>query len=181
MSVFGKIADVSKTVSSDFKKAGATIVLVGKQDVEAMGGSTYLASQGEALQIPKIDLKLLPKILETMHGAIISGKVLASHDISEGGLITAIFEMCVGGNVGASLTRPDPVTRPDQFLFNETAGCFIVEIESEQAAKELFRGIPYTILGKTQKEEKIVVDNLFSVDVAQLQKAWAKPMKEIFP
>jgi phosphoribosylformylglycinamidine (FGAM) synthase-like enzyme len=25
------------------------------------------------------------------------------HDISEGGLITAIFEMCVGGNMGVNL------------------------------------------------------------------------------
>lgn len=162
ISVFGKIPDVKKTVSSDFKKVGSTIVLVGKQDLE-----NY---------VPKVDLKLLPKVLEKMHKAIKSGKVLASHDVSEGGVITSIFEMCVGGNCGVAIKVGDP-----EQLLNETAGCFIVEVKNETVAKKLFSGVPYQILGKTQKEEKINVDKFFSVNVDRLQKEWQKPMKEIFP
>ena len=155
ISVFGKIPDVEKTVSSDFKEIGSTIVLVGKQDL-------------------KVDLKTLPEVLEKMHQAIVSGKILASHDVSEGGLITAIFEMCVGGNCGAS------VKVDGKELFTETAGCFIVEVENEKVAKQLFKEIPFKVLGKTTGEEKLVVDGLFKADIAQLQQAWQKPMKEIF-
>lgn len=166
ISVFGKIPDVRKTVSADFKKVGSTIVLVGKQNL-------------------KVDLKTLPKVLEKVHKAIVSGKVLACHDISEGGLITTVFEMCVGGNVGAHLEggRMDSfeVERIGDFLFTETAGCFIVEVENEKVAKKLFNKVPFKILGKTTKEKKITVDKLFSVDLAKLQKAWSKPMKESFP
>lgn len=155
MSVFGKIADVKKTVSSDFKKVGSAIVLVGKQDM-------------------RVDLKTLPKVLDKIHKAIISGKVLACHDVSEGGLITAIFEMCVGGDCGVSIK----VDRKE--LFNETTGCFIVEVENETIAKKLFSGVSYKMLGKTTKDEKIKVDRLFTADMKDLQKVWSKPMKEIF-
>ncbi len=155
MSVFGKIPDVRKTVSSDFKKVGSTICLVGKQDI-------------------KIDLKVLPKVLDKIHEAIVSRKVLACHDVSEGGLITSIFEMCVGGNCGASIE-----VRGEE-LFNETVGCFIVEIENESLAKKLFSGVPFKILGKTMEDEKLMVDKLFTADMNQLQDVWAKPMKEIF-
>lgn len=169
MSVFGRIPDISKTVSSDFKKIGSTVILVGKQDLETLG------------EVPRADLKVLPKVLQKIHKAIINGKILACHDISEGGLVTAVFEMCVGGNFGVRLSRN---TRPGKngcILFNETAGCFIVEVGSDQSAKELFDGVPYKILGKTQQKKTIDVDNFFSADLGKLQKVWKKPMKEIFP
>ncbi len=195
ISVFGKIPDVTKTVSSDFKKAGSTIVLVGKLDVEAMAGSIYLDIlanahlRGEAKLtsgshlggVPKVDLKLLPKVLDKIHNSIKSGKVLSCHDVSEGGLITTIFEMCVGGNCGAKLHLEGVKAHlRGEFLFAETAGCFIVEVEDEKIAKQLFKSVPYKILGKTTKAEKLSVDGLFTADMKTLQNAWQKPMKEIF-
>lgn len=162
MSVFGKIPDVKKTVSADFKRTDSVIVLVGKQDLEALTG------------VPKIDLKVLPKVLEKIHQAIKAGKVLACHDVSEGGLITTIFEMCIGGNCGVEIKADK------NQLLNETSGCFIVEVESEKTASELFSGVPYQVLGKTQKAKTLTVNKLFSADIDELKKAWQKPMKEIF-
>lgn len=155
MSVFGRIPDIKKTVSSDFKKTGSTIILVGKQDME-------------------IDLKSLPQVLEAMHKAITSGLILASHDVSEGGLITSIFEMAVGGNMGAGI-KVDK-----EQLFAETAGCFVVEVESEDMVKRLFKNIPHQILGRTTKESKLEVKGLFTADISKLQGVWSKPMKGIF-
>ena len=82
--------------------------------------------------------------------------------------------------MGAALTGPDPVLRPDYFLFNEAAGCFIVEVEDETMAKKLFNGIHYQILGKTQKDRSIIVNKLFKVSISQLERAWKRPMEEIF-
>ena len=155
MSVFGKIPDVKKTVSSDFKKAGSVIVLLGKPAI-------------------KINLKILPKVLEKIHKAIISGKVLSCHDVSEGGLITSIFEMCVGGNCGAAIKAD-----ADELLL-ESAGCFIIEVKDIETAQKLLKGIPFEILGITIKDEIIVADKLFTVEIARLQEAWQRPMREIF-
>ena len=98
-------------------------------------------------------------MISTIYKSIQTGKILSCHDISEGGLIAAVFEMCVGGNMGAQIVIPNLFRdlRLDFFLFNETAGCFIVELENEKLAEKLFKNIPFTILGVTQKEKKIDV------------------------
>jgi len=203
ISVFGKIKDVSKTVSSDFKKENSTIVLVGKMDYEKMSGSVYFDVLSVDLvgqkasdlrgRIPKVDLRLLPKVLTRINKGIQKNKILSCHDISEGGLITAIFEMCVGGNIGADLhlgwwrgndLDSSEVKRPDYILFNETTGCFLVEVENEKTAKQLFSDIPYFILGTTQKNQQIRVINkkqqLFTTGLQPLKNAWQKPMRKIF-
>jgi len=184
MSVFGKIPNVSKTCSSDLKMAESTLLLVGAMDYKKMGGSTYFDISGIlGDQISKVNLKILPKTLSSIFKGIQGGKVLSCHDISEGGIITTIFEMCVGGNMGAKITLNNNI-RPDYFLLNETAGCFIVEIKNKKIANELFKNVPYLILGQTLKENLITVKNknktLFSAKLNVLKRFWQKPMKKIF-
>ena len=183
MSVFGRIQSVRKTITADFKEKGSVICLIGKMDFEKMGESLYFDINrilGE--KIAKVDIRLLPKTLGALYKAIQTGQVLSCHDISEGGIITTIFEMCIGGNMGATVDLN--VKRPDYFLFNETAGCFIAELENKKLAKRLFKNIPYVILGKTQKEKIITVSKnkkkLFSANLEDLKKAWQEPMKKIF-
>lgn len=182
ISVMGKIPDISKTVSSDFKRFGSTIVLVGKID-EVLGGSTYLqvgySKRADQVEIPKVDLKLLPKIFDTVHKSIQKGAVLSCHDVSEGGVISAIFEMCVGGDCGVKISL-DRSQSPEKILFNETAGLFIVEVENEKIARQLFKNIPYQILGMTQQDVIINVEALFKADLAELKDAWKEPMRRLF-
>jgi len=189
ISVFGKIPDVSKTVSSDFKSHQSTIVLVGKPDLKNLGGSTYFdIAKASSNELPKIDLKLLKKVFESITAGIKQNQILSCHDISEGGLATALSEMCFGGNCGAkidlfsiALAKGD---RLDFTLFNETVGTFLVEVENEKIAKKLFNKIHYAIIGKTTEEKSISVNrksaSLCIVSVDQLKEAWQKPMKEIF-
>lgn len=180
VSVFGKIPDVTKTATSDFKKNGSTIVLIGNLDTQNLGGSVYYDTNGILGNlIPHINTKDLPKIFNTIYKEIQSGQILSCHDISEGGTITSLFEMSLGGNVGIDISIPKQC-RSDYFLFNETAGTFLVEVENDKVAKKLFKNIPYIILGKTKKEKSLSVQNLFDVKIKQLEKSWKKPMKEIF-
>ncbi|MDP3987774.1 MAG: phosphoribosylformylglycinamidine synthase subunit PurL [Candidatus Levybacteria bacterium] len=189
ISVFGKIADVSKTVSSDFKKENSIIVLVGKQDTNAMAGSIYFSAMEQwnngTMNIPRVNLNLLPNVLESIYQGIQKNRILSCHDISEGGLITAIFEMCVGGNMGSNVILSETKNLSSDFsLFNETAGTFIVEVENEKTAEKLFKNTPYKIIGRTIKENKIKVSKgnreLFNVSVDELKTVWQRPMKEIF-
>ncbi len=195
MSVFGRIPDVTKTVSADFKKHDSFIYLVGAMDFSSMGGSVYFdVSNNTKTTIPHIDLKQLPKTLDAIHTAIQKEELFSCHDISEGGLLTTIFEMCVGGDMGvdihlgrwrgSDLDSSEVDFRPDFFLFNETAGCFIVEVENETTAKTLFKNVPHIIIGKTKKEKTITVKTgskqLFTAQLDELKTAWQKPMKEIF-
>jgi len=188
ISVFGKIPNVTKTVSSDFKKQSSVICLVGNPDFYNMGGSAYFdINKILGDRIPKINLKVLPKTLNAIYSAIQKNQILSCHDISEGGLLTSIFEMCVGGNMGAHINViPNSFRdlRTDYFLFNETTGCFIVELENKNTARKIFKNTPYIILGRTQKEKIIIVSKnkrkLFQADLEDLKKSWQKPMKKIF-
>ena len=72
------------------------------------------------------------------------------------------------------------VNHPDYLLFNETAGCFIVEVENEKIAEQLFKGVPYKVLGQTQENAVIDVKNLFCIDVNKLKKVWQEPMRRLF-
>jgi len=185
ISVFGRIPDVKKTVTSDIKKEGSLLYIVGRLSSD-MGGSTFYDINGiVGNEVPKVDLKLLPKVLRRMHEAIKSGEILACHDVSEGGIIGSIAEMTFGGNCGVEIKLHIAFNgAPERFLFNETAGTFVVEVEDDKTANKMFSGLPYIQLGKTTRDKKINVkvgsNDLFSVSTDELKQVWKKPLKTIF-
>ena len=188
ISVFGKIPDVTKTTSSDFKKVGTTLVLIGEQDLKNLGGSAYFDVTGSSGQVPKIDINNLKKVFTSVTRGIQEGQILSAHDISEGGLAASIAEMSFGAGFGAEINLSSLVKaredRPDHILFNETAGTFLVEVGNDEIARKIFRGIPYRIIGKTIKENSISAfsggKNLCNPSLSKLKQSWQKPMKEIF-
>lgn len=184
MSVFGRIPNVEQTITSDIKREGSRLYLVGALDTN-MGGSTYYDVNGlVGNEVPKIDLGTLPQVLRVMHQAIKSGEVLACHDVSEGGIVSAVAEMAFGGNCGVQLDLDPGIQRPDMFLFNETAGTFIVEVQDEETAKRLFGNLPHMALGKTIQEKQVNVkvgdQDLFAVSTEDLKQAWQEPLRRIF-
>ena len=185
VTVFGRIPDVAKTVSCDIKQPGSTLVLVGKMDPDSLGGSVYFDTQGiENTHLPHVDMKQLPQTLQAMHAAIQSGKVLSAKAIAEGGLAAAVSQMCFGGDCGAEIDMEGIGARPDFALFNETAGCFVVEVANEELAHMLFDGIPHAVLGQTMPDKEITVYDgesaMLSADLYDLKIAWQQPMKEVF-
>lgn len=185
MSAFGRIEDVEKTMTSEIKKPGQThLYLVGKPS-KNMGGSVYYdVAGGYQNDIPKVDTNTLPKVLGNLHKAIIEGKILACHDISEGGLATAVAEMAFGGRAGVKLHVPNDVD-PQVFLFSETAGCFVVEVSNSSLLRDIMGDIPCRYIGDTTENGEFTVNQglmgeLFATSVIELKDAWQKPMKEIF-
>lgn len=184
MSVFGRIPNVEQTVTSDIKKGGSSLYLVGALDTN-MGGSTYYDVNGlVGNEVPKVDLGTLPQVLRSVHQAIKSGEVLACHDVSEGGVVSAVVEMAFGGDCGVQLNLDPRMQRPDMFLFNETAGTFVVEVQDEETAKRLFGDLPHMALGKTTQNKvinvKIGESDLFAVSTDELKQAWQEPLRRIF-
>lgn len=185
ISIFGGIPNVEKKASLDFKKTGSTICLVGNIDRENLAGSPYYDTYGiQGTNIPKIDLDKLLPILDKVLEGIQSGKILASHAVSIGGLATSLAQMCFGGDCGAKidLSRLGD-TRPDFLFFNITAGTLLVEVDSPEIADQLFGQVPHVILGQTQNTKNIDVDHqgnsLFSADIYDLKEAWQAPMKGV--
>ncbi len=186
VSVFGKIPDVSRTVSSDFKEAGSTIMLVGKLNPWAMGGSVYYdVRELVGNQLPQVNLAEAARCFKKLHQLIRSGMVLSCHDISEGGLFTALAEMCFGGDVGVVIElRALGDGRIDQLLFNEMAGSFLIEVSTVFEDKVLSSGIDTVTIGTVGERKTISLWDraraVFQLDLEDLKAAWQAPMKEVF-
>lgn len=184
VSAFGRIPDVSKTVSADFKEAGNQIVLLGYRNTEEMAGSVYCQSHGlTGSNLPRINPGELMTVLKALYRSAGSGNLKACHDISEGGLAAALAEMCFGGDIGAVIKIPEN-EKAVNFLFNETAGCFLAEIPSGQKPEDIFGNIPCRIIGVTTSDRSITVkqsgDDLLTLELEHLKAAWQQPMKEVF-
>lgn len=182
ISVLGKIEDVNWTTSIDFKTPSSTVCLVGNFD-QNLGGSVYYQNHGLlGDNIPRPDLGNLPKVLNKIHQGIKGGKILSCAAVAEGGVMTSLAKMCFGGEVGAGLTIDDP--NPERVLFNETAGCFIVEVSSLGQARELFQGVIWQVLGNTTADKTIEVSSkqrkIFTANLDELKVAWQKPLAAIF-
>jgi len=147
----GMVEDLRQCVTSDFKREGDSIVLVGSTQAE-LGGSEYLRLRGGTAPVPSVDPLGLRASMDHLLRAIRTGTVAAAHDLSHGGLVVGAAEMCLGGDLGADLktTAMDPM-RWDVQLFSESNGRWLVEVAKDryEAFTHLMEGIPTTYLGTT--------------------------------
>ena len=130
-----------------------TLVVVGDTALEGetdprLGGSEYTAQFGGTDRFP--DLPADPTALvETVAEVADADHVLASHDVSHGGLAVTLAEM-VHEDAGATveIETVDRGTRK-RLLFNERPGRVVFETTDPAAVREAFDGVaPVTELGE---------------------------------
>ena len=63
--------------------------------------------------------------------------IKSSHDISLGGIITAVSKMCIKGNKGINLKKPKYLISEIEYFFSEDQGRYIVEISKKDQKKVL--------------------------------------------
>ena len=101
--------------------------------------------------------------------------ILSAHDISNGGLITALSEMTLSSDFGAKIYKPKKLTNFVKYFFGEDQARYIVEIQTqnlptiEKVLKE--SNIYYENIGFTQEnyfeiedELKINIKDLFKIN-----------------
>ncbi|MDR0828296.1 MAG: phosphoribosylformylglycinamidine synthase [Desulfovibrio sp.] len=100
-SVLGFIPDVSLAVSSDFKKAGDAIYILGLSRPEFAGSEAAAELRLAGGVPPQVDAATARARYQLIHAAMRKRLVSACHDLSDGGLGVALAEMCIGGRIGA--------------------------------------------------------------------------------
>jgi phosphoribosylformylglycinamidine synthase len=185
ISALGRVPDVRRCVTMDLKEPGNHLFLVGVTKKE-MGGSHYNLACGFADgDVPHVDLDLAPRLFRALHTAMQRGLIRACHDLSEGGLATALAEMAFAGGIGADATELRGGTQPDEVaLFSESTTRFVIETTPANAAavRELFAGLPLTELGRTVKEPRLRIagsggDWVVWANLADLKETWQKPLR----
>ncbi len=136
----GKIDNVEKAISSEWKNIHDQIWLIGSCKSETtIAASSYLEYfHGEITgRPPKIDL-LDEKFCQSfLRNAILKSFVVSSHDISDGGLAIALSECCIMSGKGATIELKNDFKRNDNLLFAEGGSRIIFSIDNMKEKKWL--------------------------------------------
>ncbi len=185
ISALGRVPDVRRCVTMDLKEPGHHLFLIGTTRNE-LGGSHYnLVCSIPGGDVPRVDLAMAPRIFQALHAAMQRGLIRSCHDLSEGGLATALAEMAFAGGVGADVTELRGNPLPDEvMLFSESTTRFVIETTATNAAavQALFAGLPLTPLGRTVKEPRLRIvgangEWVVWTNLAELKEAWQKPLR----
>ncbi len=149
----GLMDDVSKAVTSDLKRSGNRLYMVGMTRDQMAGSALYARHDAPHRFAPDVDLPALSSSIDAILEAIDKGWLEACHDVSDGGLTVALAEMCIGGQLGAEVDiKALGKLRPVAQLFSESNTRWVLEVTPNRARhlERLFKGhgVDLTFLGR---------------------------------
>jgi phosphoribosylformylglycinamidine synthase subunit PurL len=132
----GLLDNLDHMTTLAFKSENEAILLIDqKNDLEGwLGQSLYLREicEREDGAPPPVDLAHERAAGDFVRDIIGANRVTACHDISDGGLLVALTEMALAGNIGCSLSE---VQKPNHsHLFGENQGRYVITVKSNEAA-----------------------------------------------
>ena len=126
----GLIKDLSNVKTLSLKGEGNFLIVIGKSN-NHLGNSKYMTimRSKEEGGTPEIDLDEELKNGKLVLEAINQNLVQSSHDVGEGGILVAVTEMCMAGDLGVKIDVDKSF--PHGFYFGEDQSRYLVEIKSE--------------------------------------------------
>jgi phosphoribosylformylglycinamidine synthase subunit PurSL len=152
ISAISVIEDVRKCVTMDFKSAGNQVCLVAARDAS--------------------DPSNLAQTHRVLADFIASGRVLACHDISDGGVAVAAAEMCIASGLGLTMASDWLLTDAG---YAERPGRYLVEV-AEGDADVLRRAMEAIAdcqgIGVIQTAPNLAINHDQAIGVDELTAAW---------
>jgi phosphoribosylformylglycinamidine synthase len=177
VAVVGALAGADDRLELGFREAGHLVAVLGTPERGALGGSEWLTGrQGAARGEPVgIDLEAEGALQRCMLALARRRLVASAHDVSDGGLATALAECCLPHGLGATVTVPNPENLPlEGLLFGEEPSRIVVSLppsaRSEVEAECRRHEVPLRVVG-TVGEAQLDIDGCFQLPVAELAAA----------
>ena len=128
----GLIDDIQKRVGLAFQAAGDAIVVIGAT-AGHLGQSLYqdMATGAFSGPAPQVDLAQERLHGDFVRGLILDGMVTAVHDASDGGLLVAVAEMALAGQLGAELSAERHGLSKAAYWFGEDQGRYVVSLSQK--------------------------------------------------
>ncbi|MEM6603107.1 MAG: phosphoribosylformylglycinamidine synthase subunit PurL [Pseudomonadota bacterium] len=167
----GLIQNITKMATVKIKRENDVICLIGEGGGH-LGCSEFLryVCKSEKGVPPEIDFALERKNGDFIRMMIEDAIVDTVHDISSGGMLVALAEMCMAGLIGAEIAvQPDAGT-----LFGEDAARYLCAVDTEnldqfkEAASH--SGVSLHVLGKTGGDD-LILSGEFRIPIAELRDA----------
>ena len=193
--VLGVIDDVHEAIGNNLGTVNEKEVLIALGETkDEFGGSIWQLVSAEGADKdnlnglpPQVDMANEKRLAGFFHG---NDLLTAAHDVSEGGLAVAAFEMAkragaLADAAGLGLDLDLTAVHEDAFTaaFSESASRALVATTADRADKVLARaaelGIPAAFVGETTETGALTLGGE-SVAISQLVEAWSATLPDLF-
>ncbi|HEY8934356.1 MAG TPA: phosphoribosylformylglycinamidine synthase [Cyclobacteriaceae bacterium] len=183
ISAAGEIEDIRKTITPALlPQEGSKLIYINlsKENFKLGGSSLAQILNLLGTEVPTVkDEAYFASGFETIQSLIKQDLILAGHDISEGGLITALLEMCFAvPDIGLTLNLSDFANDLVTVLFSENPGV-IMQVKNDNDVTVILTkaGISFTILGHVSAQRSLSITHkqeLITFNIDELRDLWFK-------
>ena len=177
----GLLKNINNMMTFNFKNTESIIAVIGETSGHlSQSALIYDVIGDKEGPPPQINLKE-----EKKNGLFVSdlikGKLVnAVHDVSHGGIIVTLAEMCMASNIGAKIKVSGSNSDKIKYLFSEDQARYLIEISKKNLEKikktANTKNIKINIIGNTQSEI-LEVENDLKISVKELKtknESWFK-------
>ena len=171
---------IDKVITPELKDGGGHVYRIDLSDsVAALGGSAYgQLNQAIGTQAPDVaKAKYFKTVFNAIQKELQKGTIVAGHDISSGGLITTLLEMCFAADgLGMDVKLPKSECSTEQTLLSEQVG-ILIQTDDATASKLKKKGITIERIGKLTKTNTLVIKagkTDYKFDIPAYRKHWFK-------
>ena len=162
ISAIGECEDITKTVKTALiPQAGTKVLYLDfSKDAAKLAGSSLFQALNKIGQQPPtvVDAAYFASAFETVQQLISQGLILAGHDISSGGMLTAILEMCFPSQTAGIKVDVTQLVEKNlvKALFSENPG-ILIQVEANGEVEKLLAAaqIEFKSLGTVTLDGKI--------------------------
>ena len=166
-------------ITMKLKKEDNIILVIGKTegylDQSIFSRTVLLEKKGPP---PEVNLFNEKNNGETILKLISKKLILSCHDVSVGGILTAVSKMCIKGKKGVKINPQINLLNKFSYFFAEDQGRYIIEIEKKNldTVKKLLKenSVHFDEFGVVTKEKLQFKDelNISIVDLSKKYKSW---------
>ncbi len=182
VSAVAEVTDIRKVVPQVVNKDIDTHLLY----IDFSDGSFNLGGSSFAQIINRIGIDApdsalagdFKKIFDAIQTLIVQGAILSGHDVSGGGLVTCLLEMCFGNLTGGLNINVDgfKCSDPVRLLFSEQPA-IVIQVKDFVRVKEFLKenGVKYYELGQPILSRKINISGRnidYQLDIDKLRDTW---------
>lgn len=184
ISSVAEVSDVTKVVSPDLKNMpGSSLIYIDlSKDAYQLTGSSFaqvVNKIGDAAPTIK-DHEYFKNGFAAIQALVNDGNILAGHDISAGGMITCLLEMCfpvnnLGLEIDLSTIDEEDIIK---ILFSENPGVIIQVAHAEDTLEALSNnGVDALHIGSLSATRKVAIkhkNESYTFDIDTLRDTWFK-------
>ena len=171
----GLIKDYKNMITMELKEVDNILLVIGKTeghlDQSVFARDILNEKNGPP---PEINLFNEKNNGETILKLIDKKFIKAAHDVSLGGVITALSKMCIKAKKGATLKKPSYLINQFEYLFGEDQGRYIIEVDKDNLQDVIKilseNSVHFDELG-TVNNDSLIIDDKSKVSIDDLIKS----------